>query len=126
MYIRCDFGVQCYHSCKWGLIFDNRSTEVVNPGCKLPPLAPNCLDPIYRPQKPVDFEAAKYMRNSSVILDVDIFQPVYDYGPRGGHCTKEFKICYNGWSCSMRCDPGLVLDIWTKQCVPKTTLEYHC
>jgi len=140
-YIRCDFGLQCIHSCKWGLIFDNRSTELVKPGCKLPPLAPNCLDPVYQ----VDSEVAKYMKRSSVILDVEkmnspmctflgvescegeeIFQPVYDYGPRGGHCTKEFKICYNGWSCFMRCDEGLVLDIRTRQCVPKTTLEYLC
>merc|ERR1711892_1397065 len=141
-YFRCDFGVWCEHSCKWGLIFDNRSTDLVQPGCKLPPLCPNCLDPMHLSQS--DIAAARHMENSSVVMDIDlmntpmctfmnqetcqgedIFQPVYDHGPRGGQCTKEFNICYRGWSCFMRCNADLVLDVLTGHCVKKDMLEYN-
>ena len=120
---QCTFDVWCAHECKWGLIFDNRSTELIKPGCKLPPLCPNCLSKNLLSQQ--DLEAEQHMENSSVVEDVsqmnspmctythqetcdnmEIFQPVYSPGARSGtgsgYCTNQFRICYRGWDCLMR------------------------
>merc|ERR1719186_1156246 len=135
-YFQCDFDVWCMHSCKWGLLFDMRKGQE---GCKLPPLCPNCLIPGFISQP--DLAAARHMQNASVMLDkelmntpmctyldkspcTEIFQPIYGYGQRGSRCTKEFKICYRGWSCFMRCDGDFILDPESGQCLPKHKLDH--
>lgn len=144
-YIECTFDVWCAHECKWGLIFDNRSTELIKPGCKLPPLCPNCLSKNLLSQQ--DLEAEQHMENSSVVEDVsqmnspmctythqetcdnmEIFQPVYSPGARSGtgsgYCTNQFRICYRGWDCLMRCDGDLILDVNRGRCVEKSSRSY--
>jgi len=88
----------------------------------------------------MDNEAAMHMQNASVVLDVQmmnspmctymekehctyVFQPVYGDGQRVGHCTREFRVCYRGWDCYMRCDDDLILDPRTGKCLPEILLQ---
>jgi len=144
LYLECNLGTTCIKECNEGLIFDPRPDGL---SCRVPTeLSFRCLDEGI-PWFNFD-EQHERMERANVITDIsNMNRPMCTYnqpcpfefvpnlknmtasqsyleskGANFGGCGNEFQLCFNGWSCDMRCKEGLRFDPMDGNCKDRRIL----